>query len=88
MVVQGFLIAVASLSAEHRLWAHELQSLQLSSCSLGRGRVLELAGFSSWGTWAQVLHDMWDLPGPGIDPVSPALASRFLSTGPPGKSMT
>ena len=30
---------------------------------------------------------MWDLPGPGIEPVSPALAGRFLITRPPGKSM-
>ena len=29
---------------------------------------------------------MWDLPGPGTEPVSPALAGRFLNTGPPGKS--
>ena len=29
---------------------------------------------------------MWDLPGPGIEPVSPALAGRFLTTVPPGKS--
>ena len=29
---------------------------------------------------------MWDLPRPGIEPVSPALASRFLTTAPPGKS--
>ena len=28
---------------------------------------------------------MWDLPGPGIEPVSPALAGRFLTTAPPGK---
>ena len=31
---------------------------------------------------------MWDLPGPGIEPVSPALAGRFLTTVPPGKSWT
>ena len=31
---------------------------------------------------------MWDLPGPGIEPVSPALAGRFLATVPPGKSGT
>ena len=30
---------------------------------------------------------MWDLPGPGIEPVSPALAGRFLTTAPPGKSL-
>ena len=28
---------------------------------------------------------MWDLPGPGIKPVSPALADRFFTTVPPGK---
>ena len=27
-----------------------------------------------------------DLPGPGIEPRSPALAGRFLTTAPPGKS--
>ena len=27
----------------------------------------------------------WDPPEPGIEPVSPALARRFLTTGPPGK---
>ena len=29
---------------------------------------------------------MWDLPGPGLEPVSPALADGFLTTVPPGKS--
>ena len=29
---------------------------------------------------------MWDLPGPGVEPVSPALAGKFLTTAPPGKS--
>ena len=28
---------------------------------------------------------MWDLPGPGLKPVSPAFAGRFLTTVPPGK---
>ena len=31
---------------------------------------------------------MWDLPGPGLKPVSLALAGRFLTTGPPEKSDT
>ena len=30
---------------------------------------------------------MWDLPGPEIKPVSPALHSRFLTTGAPEKSL-
>ena len=29
---------------------------------------------------------MWNLAGPGIEPVSPALAGRFLSALPPEKS--
>ena len=28
---------------------------------------------------------MWDLPRPGLEPVSPALAGRFSTTAPPGK---
>ena len=28
---------------------------------------------------------MWDLPRPGFEPVSPALAGRFSTTAPPGK---
>ena len=50
-------------------------------------------GFSSCGTWAQQLwcmglaaRGMWDLRTPGLKPVSPALAGRFLTTAPPGKS--
>ena len=29
---------------------------------------------------------MWNLPGPGMEPVSPALAGGFQSAAPPGKS--
>ena len=29
---------------------------------------------------------MWSLPGPGIEPMSPALAGGFLTSGPAGKS--
>ena len=32
-----------------------------------------------------MLCSMWDLPGPGLEPVSPALAGGFLTTVPPGK---
>ena len=53
----------------------------LSSCGL---QALECS-LSSCGTWAYLLRSMWDLPGPGLKPVSPALASRFLTTVPSGK---
>ena len=42
-------------------------------------------GFGSCGAWAYLPHHMWNLPGPGIKPMSLALAGRVLSTAPPGK---
>ena len=42
-------------------------------------------GLSSCGSRAQLLCGMWDLPGPGLEPVSPALAGRFLTIAPTGK---
>ena len=33
-----------------------------------------------------MLRGTWDLPGPGLEPMSPALAGGFLTTAPPGKS--
>ena len=49
---------------------------------------LDRGSFNSYGPWASLLQSMWDLPGPGIKPVSPTLAGGFLTTGPPGKSKT
>ena len=48
---------------------HRLQTRRLSSC----------------GSRAQLLCGMWDLPRPGLEPVSPALAGGFSTTAPPGK---
>ena len=48
---------------------HRLQSRRLSSC----------------GARAQLLRGMWDLPRPGLEPVSPALAGGFSTAVPPGK---
>ena len=60
--------------------------------------VVVARGLSSCGSWAlerrlstcaaqaQLLCGMRDLPGPGLEPVSPALAGGFLTTAPPGKS--
>ena len=42
---------------------------------------------SSCGARAQLLRSMWDLPGPGLEPVSHALAGGFLTTASPGKSL-
>ena len=50
---------------------HRLQTRRLSSC----------------GSRVQLLRGMWDLPRPGLEPVSPALAGRFSTTAPPGKPL-
>ena len=51
---------------------HRLQTRRLSSC----------------GSQAQLLRGMWDLPRPGLEPVSSALAGRFSTAAPPGKPST
>ena len=50
---------------------HRLQTRRLSSC----------------GSRAQLLCGMWDLPRPGLEPMPPALAGRFSTTAPPGKTL-
>ena len=50
---------------------HRLQTRRLSNC----------------GSQAQLLRSMWDLPRPGFEPMSPALAGRFSTTAPPGKPL-
>ena len=62
-------------------WASVVSARGLSSCG---SQALEHR-LSSCGAWAYLLRCMWDLPQPGIEPVSPALAGRFSITAPPGK---
>ena len=40
---------------------------------------------SNCGAWAPFLRSMWDLTGPGLESVSPALAGGFLTTEPQRK---
>ena len=46
---------------------------------------LQMRRLSSCGSRAQSLRGMWDLPRPGLEPVSPASAGRLSTTAPPGK---
>ena len=65
------------------LWSSGSRHAGFSSCG---SRALERR-LSSCDARAQLLHGMWDLPGPGLEPVFPALAGRFLTTVPPGKPL-
>ena len=50
--------------------------------SVGRGFCLD---HRLLGTPAALLHSTWELPGSGIEPMSPALAGGFFAKEPPGK---
>ena len=51
------------------------------------GHRLQTRRLSSRGSRAQPLRGMWDLPRPGLEPMSPALAGRLSTTAPPGKPL-
>ena len=51
-------------------------------------RALGCVGFSSCSSQVQLLQGIWDPPGSGIKPVSPALAGGFFTTEPSGKPWT
>ena len=63
------------------MWSTGSRHMGFSSCGWW---ALERR-LSSCGTRAQLIRGMWDLPGPGLKPMSPALAGGFLTTTPPGK---
>ena len=85
----------------HQLWqagATLGYGLWASHCSGFSCCAAQAPGFSHCGSWALecrlsscgvrawLLHGMENLPEPEIETMSPALASGFLSTVPPGKS--
>ena len=57
------------------------------AASLVAGHRLQTCRLSSCGSRVQLLRGMWDLPRPGLEPASPALAGRFSPTVPPGKPL-
>ena len=71
--MRGRLIAVASCCG---VQASVVVARGLNSC----GSRAPERRLSSCGTRAQPLRGMWDPSGPGLEPVSPALAGRFLTT--------
>ena len=76
IAVRRPLTIAVSLVAEHRLQTRRLIVAHGPSCSAACGIFR-----------AQLLRGMWDLPRPGLEPVSPALAGRFSTTAPPGKPL-
>ena len=63
------------------MWASVAEAHGVHSCG---SRALK-DRLNSCGSWAQLPRGMWDLLGPGVEPVSPAFATGFSTTKPPGK---
>ena len=55
------------------------------AASLAAEHRLQTRRLSNRGSRAHLLRGTWDLPRPGLELVSPALAGRFSTTAPPGK---
>ena len=72
VVVCRLFVAVASIVAGHRLgWecsSCDSQALEHRLCN---------CGIQTW-----LFHSMWDLPRPGIKPVTPAPAGKFFTSEP------
>ena len=56
--------------------------------SLAAEHRLQTRRLSNYGSRAQLLRGMWDIPRPGLEPEYPALAGRLSTTAPPGKPHT
>ena len=82
-------IATYRLSLVVASWGYPLVAMHrllTAVASLAMEHGPRACRLSSHSTRAYLLHGMWNLPRPGIEPVTPALVGRFLTTGPSGKS--
>ena len=80
--------AYSSCGKQRLLSSCDTSASLCSSFSHRRARSPECTGSVAWRASLVLLHDTWNLPRTGMEPMSPALAGRFLTTGPPGKSET
>ena len=78
------LFVLAALGLHHMAWAF----VQLWCMGFLLWCLLFLWSTDSrfCATWAQLPQGMRNVPGPGIEPLSPALTAGFSTTGPQGKS--
>ena len=82
--LHGVFTAVLGLSRRQKvettvqLWPTAAHRCGLPCCGARTPRL------QYFGPWAP--HSLWNLPKPGMEPRSPALAGGFLTAGPPRKS--
>ena len=80
----GLLIVAASLLQSTGSRACGLQKAAARGLSSCNTHALEHS-INSCGMQALLFHSMWDLPGPGMEPMSPALAGGFFTHESPRK---
>ena len=94
VIAQGFSLVAGSRGYLSLPWAGFSLWWLLHSCGAKALGHMSFSSCSKWapehklstsGSWAQLLHCIWDLPGPGTEPGSLTLQGGFLTTGPPGK---
>ena len=79
-------IVVASLAVERRRALSAQSSVAMALGLDSHGSLALELGLCGCGAGGSLLHSMWNLHGPGTEPMSPALAGIFSPTVPPGKS--
>ena len=83
----GRLSLVASRDSSSLRWLLLVWSTRSRACGLQWFLLWgSRHGLIGCGTWTWLLQGMWNLPRPGIECMSPALAGRFFTTEPPGKA--
>ena len=76
--------AFSSCSKRGPLFIAVCGPLTIAASPVGELR-LQTRRLSNCGSRAQLPRGTWDLPRPGLEPVSPASAGRLSTTAPPGK---
>ena len=90
MAVLGLRLCARALSSCGKrgpLFIAVLRPLTIAASLVAEHR-LQTRRLSNCGSRAQLLCGVWDLPRPGLEPTSPALAGRLSTTAPPGKPST
>ena len=83
----GFSSRGVSLVVDHRLQGARASVVVACGPVVVAPRLQSTGSIVVAGAWPQLVHGMWDLPGSGIEPMSPALAGGFFTSQSPGKPL-
>ena len=79
---------MAGLGLRCSAWASHCSGFSCCGArALGAWASVVVCRLDRCGARALLFRGMWDLPGPGLEHMSPALAGGLLTTALPGKSL-